>query len=398
MAEGRSNAAIAEALSVVAGRRREAHPADLREARPARPTTTPRTAGCSAVLRFLAAAREADADLRAQVVHLAQQRQRLRVRDQRALAQPGAQAAADLGDLVAVALADHRLLAEHLDRLAGLDDPAAAALDVRREDGLASGGGSRRSRSGPGRWRSRHAARSTTSSRRSSSPARRRGSGPRSRRRGRCRGRTGRRSRSAARPRRAAGARWSAGRCPCPAAPRRRARGRASGRRGRRRPGSRARRAGAAGGRTRRRPAACAARRTTGWQAVHIASMRNRSCSPASRDHLLGVGGVERERLLAEHVLAGLEAEPGVVEVEGVRRRDVDDVDVRVGDQLLVGAVRRARAPCSLARRPGALSSRRRADGREPGAGHQREVAGEGLGDLAGGRGCPSDVVCVRLP
>ena len=35
MAEGRSNAAIAEALSVSLGRRREAHPADLREARAA---------------------------------------------------------------------------------------------------------------------------------------------------------------------------------------------------------------------------------------------------------------------------------------------------------------------------------------------------------------------------
>ena len=77
-------------------------------------------------------------------------------------------------------------------------------------------------------------------------------------------------------------------------------------------------------------------------------------------DHLLGVGRVERERLLAEHVLAGLEAQPGVVEVEGVRRRDVDDVDVRVRHQLLVGAVRRARTPRRTpARRPGRCSRRR---------------------------------------
>ena len=53
---------------------------------------------------------------RADLVHLAHDRQRLRVRHQRALAQPLGQAAADLGRLVAVAPADDRLRA--LDRLA----------------------------------------------------------------------------------------------------------------------------------------------------------------------------------------------------------------------------------------------------------------------------------------
>ena len=45
MAEGRSNAAIAEGAGRHRGSRREAHPADLREARPAA-RTTPSTAGC----------------------------------------------------------------------------------------------------------------------------------------------------------------------------------------------------------------------------------------------------------------------------------------------------------------------------------------------------------------
>jgi hypothetical protein len=50
---------------------------------------------------------------------------------------------------------------------------------------------------------------------------------------------------------------------------------------------------------------------------------------------------VESHRLLAEHVLAGLERQPGVRVVERVRRGDVHDVHRRVADQLLIGAVRR---------------------------------------------------------
>ena len=103
----------------------------------------------------------------------------------------------------------------------------------------------------------------------------------------------------------------------------------------------------------------------------------------------------QRDRLLAEHVLAGLEAEPGVLEVEGVRRGDVDDVDGRVGDQLLVGAVRRGATPCSAANAAALARAERRADRGELGAGHQREVAGEGAGDASGARGCPSG--CRRV-
>ena len=50
---------------------------------------------------------------------------------------------------------------------------------------------------------------------------------------------------------------------------------------------------------------------------------------------------LEGHRLLAEHRLPGLEGEPDVLVVQGVRRRDVDDVDLGVAHQRLVGAVRR---------------------------------------------------------
>jgi hypothetical protein len=37
-------------------------------------------------------------------------------------------------------------------------------------------------------------------------------------------------------------------------------------------------------------------------------------------------------------VLAGVDREQGEAAMLGVRRRDIDDVDLGVGDQLLVGA------------------------------------------------------------
>ena len=55
--------------------------------------------------------------------------------------------------------------------------------------------------------------------------------------------------------------------------------------------------------------------------------------------------GVEPHGLLDEDVLPGGDGEQGVGEVVVVRRRDVDDVDVRVGDEGLVGAVRALHTP-----------------------------------------------------
>ena len=50
----------------------------------------------------------------------------------------------------------------------------------------------------------------------------------------------------------------------------------------------------------------------------------------------LRLPSVDDHRLLAEHVLARLEAHQDVIAVEGVRRRDVHDLDLRVGGQRLV--------------------------------------------------------------
>ena len=72
-----------------------------------------------------------------------------------------------------------------------------------------------------------------------------------------------------------------------------------------------------------------------------------------------GLGDVERlrdarrpavHRLLAEHVLAGPQRAQRPVDVHAVGQRDVDRLDVGVGEQVLVGAVR-ARDPVQLRER-----------------------------------------------
>ena len=106
-------------------------------------------------------------------------------------------------------------------------------------------------------------------------------------------------------------------------------------------------------------------------------------------DHLLGLAGVEGERLFAQHRLARLQGEQGVLAVERVRTGDVDDVDVGVGDELGVRAV----AP----RDPEAVSE---GVGRVEGAGADRgdlgvRNHGHPLGELlrhpAGGEESPAD-------
>ena len=58
------------------------------------------------------------------------------------------------------------------------------------------------------------------------------------------------------------------------------------------------------------------------------------------RGHLPRLCGVEGERLLAQHVLAGAERVDRHLVVVAVGGGDVDDVDVRIGVQVGVGAVR----------------------------------------------------------
>ena len=79
---------------------------------------------------------------------------------------------------------------------------------------------------------------------------------------------------------------------------------------------------------------------------------------------LLGAPGVQRERLLADHVLARGQRRFGQREVKVVGRADVDDVDVRVPHQLL-GRLEGPIGPELCCRRPGAFG-RRGGDAHEP--------------------------------
>jgi hypothetical protein len=67
--------------------------------------------------------------------------------------------------------------------------------------------------------------------------------------------------------------------------------------------------------------------------------MQNRSRARGDVRDLSGFVGVDRERLFYEGVLASRQREECAVEVAGVGGSDVDDVDVGVGHQVLVGRV-----------------------------------------------------------
>ena len=107
-------------------------------------------------------------------------------------------------------------------------------------------------------------------------------------------------------------------------------------------------------------------------------------------DHLFGVGGVKGECLLAQHVLAGVEGQPRVLEVQRVRRGDVDDIDVRVVDQFGVRRVR-ARLRTAVRRGEGTRTvEAARTHGRDARSRRRLEVLGETTSDLAGGQNAPA--------
>ena len=117
-----------------------------------------------------------------------------------------------------------------------------------------------------------------------------------------------------------------------------------------------------------------------GRNRVHIASSTTRPSSLGRRDDRFGLRLVEGERLLDEHVLARLEGQQGLCGVERVRRRDVDDVDLGVGDEGLVA--RWTFGTSNFSANAVAVSDAAGAD-RLHGEPGEDEVVGECLGDAA---------------
>lgn len=74
--------------------------------------------------------------------------------------------------------------------------------------------------------------------------------------------------------------------------------------------------------------------------AVHERFRQQHVRLPASRGHPLRLAGRQRNRLLAQHMLARLRRPDRPFHMKMIRKRNIDGVDARIGEQLLVAAVR----------------------------------------------------------
>src|SRR5437588_1335765 len=87
-------------------------------------------------------------------------------------------------------------------------------------------------------------------------------------------------------------------------------------------------------------------RRVTPHERLH----QQPACVLGGVEGVLGIGGGSRERLLAQHVLAGLERADRPRHVERVRQRDVDRLDVLILEEPLVAPVRALDPPLARVR------------------------------------------------
>jgi hypothetical protein len=109
---------------------------------------------------------------------------------------------------------------------------------------------------------------------------------------------------------------------------------------------------------------------------------------PCGRDHRLGLASIDRERLLAQHRLAGFQAHERVIVMQRVRSRHIDRVDIGVTRQRRVAAMPARRAK-SLAKRLGRLS-RARPNRRQIGIVELGQPARKLAGNIAGAENTPA--------
>ena len=98
--------------------------------------------------------------------------------------------------------------------------------------------------------------------------------------------------------------------------------------------------------------------RMCGRKRAHIASIRKTPRGRGLGDQRLGLGGVHRERLLDQHALPASQRQQRVRVVHRMGRGDVDDVDLRVRDERLVGVVPVGHAEALAERLGGLLPAR----------------------------------------
>ena len=158
------------------------------------------------------------------------------------------------------------------------------------------------------------------------------------------------------------------------------------------RPRSRARRAPAAACRT-RRPRAASRTLADHRVAGHPHRLHQEPVVLAARAaNISSASAVSRVSGFSHSTcLPASRASRVLLEVQGVRGGDVHDVDVGVGHQRLVGAVRRASAAVLLRRRPRPTPGVREPDRGEPRRpGTARRSRGEACGRSCRWPGCPS--------
>ena len=128
-------------------------------------------------------------------------------------------------------------------------------------------------------------------------------------------------------------------------------------------------------------------------QAIHEGLAHEGAGLAGRVEHRVGLEGGQRHRLFDQHMLAGLGRLDRPFGVAGMRRRDIDRVDLGVGQQ---GLGRSAGTPGkSSASR---LARIARADRDEPSGPRVRDAGGEGLGDAARPDDAPAHSVQACLP
>jgi hypothetical protein len=112
-----------------------------------------------------------------------------------------------------------------------------------------------------------------------------------------------------------------------------------------------------------------------------MASIKN-TPRARGRGHLLGLAGVDRERLFAQHGLAGLDAQQAMLFVKRVRRGHIDRIHAGIVRQRGVARVRPrgAKAPGKLLGRGGGA----RADRHKLGALGRAQALGKYASDPPG--------------
>ena len=105
-------------------------------------------------------------------------------------------------------------------------------------------------------------------------------------------------------------------------------------------------------------------------------------------DHGVGLEGGQRKRLFAQHVFARFRCPDRPLSMAGMRYRNVDGVDVGIGEQRIVAIVDARAGETSGEACLGGVA---RADGNQLASARSGRATGKGLGDAARAEDAPAN-------